>query len=52
MALLFASWGWGIEAVWWAISLSSILKGLVMLGFYLWQRQQHIRQAAAQLEGL
>ena len=28
MVLLFASWGWGIRAVWWAISISSILKGL------------------------
>lgn len=52
MVLLFASWGWGIEAVWWAISISSMLKGLVMLGFYLHQRRQHIRLAETQAEGL
>lgn len=40
MVLLFASWGWGIHAVWWAISISSILKGLAMLYFFLrWRRR-------------
>lgn len=28
LTFLFLSWGWGLSAVWWAISLSSILKGI------------------------
>lgn len=47
MVLLFVSWGWGIEAVWWAISLSSMLKGLAMLFFFLRWRQQ-TKEARAQ----
>lgn len=31
MAFLFLSWGWGLNAVWWAISLSSMLKGLIAI---------------------
>lgn len=31
MALGFIALGWGIEGVWWAISLSSILKGAIAL---------------------
>jgi hypothetical protein len=49
MVLLFAGWGWGIHAVWWAISISSILKGLTMLYFFLrWRRRtQEARRAEA-----
>lgn len=39
MVLLFLSWGWGLEGVWWAISLSSILKGIVALCSLLWLRK-------------
>lgn len=41
MVLLFLSWGWGLEGVWWAISLSSILKGIVALCSLLWIRRIH-----------
>lgn len=35
LSLLFISWGWGIEAVWWSISISSMLKGI---GSYIWYK--------------
>lgn len=31
LALLLVSLGWGLEGIWWAISLSAMLKGLVAL---------------------
>lgn len=36
MALYFISLGWGLEAIWWAISLSSMLKGLLSVLALLW----------------
>lgn len=40
MVLAFISIGMGLEAAWWSISLSSILKGLVIFGcFLLWRRK-------------
>lgn len=44
LVALFAYWGWGIEAAWWAISLTSMLKGVVMILFYLrWRyRSSHM----------
>ena len=50
MVLLFAAWGWGIESVWWAISISSMLKGLAMLYFFLrWRRQTKAQRTAEAL---
>ena len=50
MVLLFATWGWGIESVWWAISISSMLKGLAMLYFFLrWRRQTKAQRTAEAL---
>ena len=50
MVLLFATWGWGIESVWWAISISSMLKGLAMLYFFLrWRRQTKEQRTAEAL---
>ncbi|KGN68337.1 MATE family efflux transporter [Porphyromonas sp. COT-239 OH1446] len=40
LVLLFLSWGWGLEGVWWAISLSSMLKGLAALLSLLWLRKR------------
>ena len=34
LALLLTHWGAGIEGVWWAISISSILKGIVSYGWF------------------
>lgn len=31
LALLFVSWGWGLSGIWWSVSLTSILKGMVCL---------------------
>ena len=40
MVLAFISIGMGLEAAWWSISLSSILKGLVIFGCcLLWRRK-------------
>ena len=50
MVLLFATWGWGIESVWWAISISSMLKGLAMLYFFLrWRRKTKEQRTAEAL---
>lgn len=39
LALYLLAQGWGLEGVWWAISLSSILKGIASLCALLWIRQ-------------
>ncbi|MTL68460.1 MATE family efflux transporter, partial [Turicibacter sanguinis] len=44
----------GIDGVWWAITLSSVVKGLVLAGiyFYLSKRQRlYLKQAPSTLEG-
>lgn len=33
LAILFTYWGWGIDGVWWSISISSMLKGIAA---YIW----------------
>ena len=38
LALLLGHWGWGIAGVWWAISMSSILKGCVLFGWLVLRR--------------
>lgn len=35
MALWFVSLGWGLPGIWWTISLTSILKGIVILIWFL-----------------
>ena len=35
MALLFVSFGWGLEGIWWTICLTSILKGIIILVWFL-----------------
>lgn len=35
MALLFVSWGWGLPGIWWSISITSILKGIICLAWFL-----------------
>jgi len=36
LAILFASTlAWGLNGVWWSISVSSVLKGIVLLGWFL-----------------
>ena len=35
MALLFVSFGWGLAGIWWTICLTSILKGIIILFWFL-----------------
>lgn len=35
LALLFVSWGWGLDGIWWAITISSIVKGVSILSYFL-----------------
>lgn len=39
MVLLFTSLGWGLMGIWWAVTLSTNLKGLSLLMSFLWYRQ-------------
>lgn len=34
MALLFVSFGWGLAGIWWCISITSILKGIIILFWF------------------
>lgn len=35
LALLFVSWGWGLEGIWWSISITSVIKGIILLIWFL-----------------
>ena len=35
MALLFVSFGWGLSGIWWTICLTSILKGIIILVWFV-----------------
>ena len=35
MALLFVSFGWGLSGIWWTICLTSIIKGIIILIWFL-----------------
>ena len=35
MAMLFVSFGWGLPGIWWTICLTSILKGIIILIWFL-----------------
>jgi len=36
MAFLFIYWGWGLESIWWSITTSTVLKGIILIAwFYL-----------------
>ena len=35
MALLFVSFGWGLAGIWWCVCITSILKGIVILVWFL-----------------
>ncbi len=40
MALLFVSWGWGLAGIWWSVSITSILKGITSLGWFMIIKQK------------
>ena len=35
MALLFVSFGWGLAGIWWCVCITSILKGIIILVWFL-----------------
>lgn len=35
LALLFVSWGWGLPGIWWSISITSIMKGIICLIWFM-----------------
>ncbi|WP_455672880.1 MATE family efflux transporter [Phocaeicola sp.] len=35
IALLFVSWGWGLPGIWWSISITSIMKGIICLIWFM-----------------
>ena len=35
MALLFVSFGWGLAGIWWCISITSIMKGIIIFVWFL-----------------
>lgn len=35
MALLFVSFGWGLAGIWWCVCITSILKGIIILIWFL-----------------
>ena len=35
MALLFVSWGWGLPGIWWSISITSTMKGIICLIWFM-----------------
>lgn len=35
IALLLVSWGWGLEGIWWSISITSIMKGIIILIWFM-----------------
>ena len=35
MAFLFVSFGWGLSGIWWTICLTSIIKGVIILIWFL-----------------
>ena len=39
MALLFVSWGWGLPGIWWSISITSTMKGLLSDLVYTYQEE-------------
>ncbi len=35
LAILFVYLGWGVEGIWWAVSFTTMIKGLILLGWFL-----------------
>jgi Na+-driven multidrug efflux pump len=44
MALAFVACGWGLAGIWWAICLSSILKGVAGMVWlqFVWKRKVNV----------
>lgn len=46
LAIFLVSLGWGLAAIWWAISITSILKGIVALGYYFYVKRKMYKEYA------
>lgn len=42
LSILFISSGWGIDSIWWSISISSMLKGIALFIWYIWIKKHII----------
>ena len=46
MAYLFVSFGWGLSGIWWTICLTSILKGIIILIWFLFIKRKTLDKMA------
>ncbi|MBE6275263.1 MAG: MATE family efflux transporter [Bacteroides sp.] len=46
LALLFVSIGWGLAGIWWCISLTSILKGIISVVWFIKIKNSSLKQQA------
>ncbi|WP_455664357.1 MATE family efflux transporter [Phocaeicola sp.] len=46
MALLFVSWGWGLPGIWWSISITSIMKGIICLVWFMVIKKKALKYPA------
>ena len=43
MALLFVSWGWGLPGIWWSISITSTMKGIICLIWFITYQEESFK---------
>ena len=46
MAFLFVSFGWGLSGIWWTICLTSIIKGIIILIWFLFIKRKTLDKMA------
>ena len=40
LAILFVRMGMGVEGIWWAVSVTTVVKGLILLGWFIIIKQK------------
>ena len=48
MAMLFVSFGWGLSGIWWTICITSIIKGIIILIWFLTIKKKTLDKLAKQ----
>lgn len=48
MAMLFVSFGWGLPCIWWTICITSIIKGIIILIWFLTIKKKTLDKLAKQ----
>ena len=48
MAMLFVSFGWGLPGIWWTICITSIIKGIIILIWFLTIKKKTLDKLAKQ----